>query len=231
MSMTSPLDPPIGAELLEQLGFLHVPGGAAGRAAAYLFVYLRKRPTLEHYDPETVHYWVASDGRGLAEELSRNTPMPLRTDFSWGTIRLVDRLRVSNEYVSFGGDLTADRVDGSVVGVFHSPAPLLLRGGHSQGWDLGAESIAAFFGRLRAACGAVPGLESAVAQASPLARYAAFLADAMARYRSSEMLRTLDSLSWRWLEFEERHMRQDQPAEWAAGALLVAYAGLDIRAA
>lgn len=223
---TSPLDPPIGAELLEQLGFLHVPGGPAGRAAAYLFVCLRKRPTLAHYDPEAVHFWVTSDGRGIADELSRNTPMPVRTEFSWGTIRLVDRLRVSNEYVSFGGDLTADRVDGSVVGVFHSPAPLLLRGGHSQGWDLGAESIAACFGRLRAACGAVPGLEQALAQASPLARYAAFLADATARYRSSEMLRTLDSPLWRWLDSEGRHMRREQAADWDAGAGLAAHAGL-----
>jgi hypothetical protein len=227
MSMTtSPLDPPIGAELLEQLGFLHVPGGRAGRAAAYLFVCLRKRPTLAHYDPEAVRFWVTSDGRGIAEELSRNTPMPVHTDFSWGTFRLVDRLGVSNHYVSFGGDLSADRVAGSVVGVFRSPAPLLLRGGHSQGWDLGAESIAAFFARLRAACGAVPGLEPAVAEASPLTLYAAFLADAMARYRSTEILRTLDSPLWRWLDSEGRQMRQEQPADWDAGARLAVRAGL-----
>lgn len=226
---TTALDPRIGAELLDELGFLLVPGGRV-RAPAYLFVALRRRPTLDHYDPEVVHYWTNSNGRGLPEELTFRTSVPLRTDFSWGSIRLIDRLRVSNEYLAFGGSLSAERVNGALVAVFRSPAPLLMRGGHSQGWDMGAHSVAAFFGRLRAAVGADPDLEAAVAEAAPLTRYSAFVADAMARYGASELLRTLNSPIWRWLHREARRLRRDSPDEWAAAERLLGLANLDLPA-
>jgi hypothetical protein len=224
---TTALDPRIGAELLEELGFLLVPGGRP-RAPAYLFVAIRQRPTLEHYDPESVEYWVSGNGRGLQEELTFRTRVPLRTEFAWGPIRLIDRLRVSNEYLSFGGSLSAERVNGALVGVFRSPAPLLMRGGHSQGWDMGAHAGAAFFGRLRAAVGADLGLEAAVAEAAPLTRYSAFVADAMARYGASELIRTLNAPVWRWLHRESRRLRRDTPDEWAAADRLLAQASLDL---
>jgi hypothetical protein len=224
---TTALDPRIAAELMAELGFLLVPGGRVG-APAYLFVALRRRPTLEHYDPEVVQYWNSTNGRGLPEELTFRTSVPLRTEFSWGSMRLIDRLRVSNEYLAFGGSLSAERVDGALVAVFRSPAPLLMRGGHSQGWDMGAHSVAAFFGRLRAAVGADLSLEAAVAEAAPLTRYSAFVADAMTRYGASDLLRTLNSPVWRWLHRESRRLRGESPAEWAAAERLLAQASLDL---
>ncbi len=103
----------------------------------------RPAPTLQHYDPEAVDYWVTKDGRGERRTLTHDTSMPRSEDFSWGLIRLVDRLGVSNEYLTFGGHLDAAMIDDVVVAAFASQAPLLRRGGHSQGWDDGADAIGA----------------------------------------------------------------------------------------
>jgi hypothetical protein len=104
--------------------------------------------------------------------------MPQSEDYSWGLIRLVDRLGVSNEYLTFGGHLDAALIDDVVVAAFASQVPLLRRGGHSQGWDAGADAIGAFFARLMVAVDFQPGFEQAFATASPLTPYAAFVQDA-----------------------------------------------------
>ena len=52
------------------------------------------------------------------------------------------------ERVTFGGHLDAAEIDDIVVAAFASQAPLLSRGGHSRAWDVGAEAVGAFFGRL-----------------------------------------------------------------------------------
>jgi hypothetical protein len=152
-------------------------------------VALRDAPTLRHYDPELVEYWVSADGRGTRRELDRHTPLPVETEFSWGLIRITDRLDVTNEYVTFGGTLSAAEVDGMTVADFTSPAPLLRRGGHSQGWDHGAASLAAFFGRLIIAVDFTPGFEALAASVDPITRYAAFIRDLVGRYRRSPILR------------------------------------------
>src|SRR5690349_3544812 len=103
-----------------------------GPGPAYLLVALRAVPTLRHYDPEAVEYWVTDGGRGVRQVLTRTTPMPRSEAFSWGSIRLVDRLRVTNDYVTFGGRLDAAEVEDAVVAAFASPVPILRRGGHSQ---------------------------------------------------------------------------------------------------
>ena len=130
----------------------------------------------------------------------------------------MDRLYVTNEYLTFGGHLLVDAIDGVVIAVFTSPAPLLRRGGHSQGWDEGADSLGAFFSRLLLAVDYVPGLESEVARADPLTRYAAFLGDAIGRYRDSARLRAADPDFWAHVLAEERRLAANHPHEWAGGA-------------
>jgi hypothetical protein len=214
------LDPASAATSLADLGFLASPDLPDRPGPAYLLVALREAPTLRHYDPEAIEYWISEGDRGIRQTLTRDTGLPLDIDFSWGLIRIVDRLHVTNEYLTFGGRLTADAVDGVVVAVFTSPAPLLRRGGHSQGWDPGADNLGAYFGRLMVPVDYAPGFERRVARADPISRYSAFLADATARYRSSSVLRAgrpeLSSL----LETEERRLRAEHPAEWAAGEAL-----------
>jgi hypothetical protein len=197
------LDPAGAAPLLANLGFIASSDLPDGPGPAYLLVAFRAEPTLRHYDPE------------------RDPRLPIRTDFSWGMIRIVDRLRASNEYLTFGGSLAAAPIDGTVVAVFTSPAPILRRGGHSQGWDHAAECVGAFFGRLMVAIDYVPGFEARMAEAEPVVRYAAFVADAVARYRASSALRSEQPDLWALLEVEERRLRTDRPTDWTTGVELL----------
>jgi hypothetical protein len=213
-------NPASAAPLVAQLGFLAHCDLPDRPGPAWLLVALRDHPTLRHYDPEVVDYWVSSADRGVRRSLTRDSRPPIEDDFSWGMIRIVDRLRVTNEYLTFGGHLSADLVDGVVIAIFASPAPLLRRGGHSQGWDRGAEIVGAFFARFLLAIDYVPGFERRAAGADPLSRYAAFVSDAVARYRSSPVLREEQPELWTLLNAEERRLRANQPAEWAAGEAL-----------
>jgi len=214
------LDPAAAAPLLADLGFLSSSDLPDRPGPAYLLVALRERPTLRHYDPESVEYWVSQGGRGARRLLTRASSLPLEADFSWGLIRIVDRLHVTNEYLTFGGHLSAASVDGVAIATFLSPAPLLRRGGHSQGWDPGAETLGAFFGRFLLAVDYTPGFEASAADADPVTRYAAFVADAMARYRTSPVLRAQQADLWTVLQAEERRLRSNHPNEWAGGEVL-----------
>ena len=215
------LDPTVAAGLLANLGFLAGSDLPARPGPAYLLVALRPAPTLHHYDPERVDYWATVAGRGTRRTLAREATLPPGAGFSWGMIRIVDRLQVTNEYLTFGGDVTVGPVDGATIVVFTSPAPVLRRGGHSQGWDHGAQSVGAFFGRLLVAVDYIPRFEALLAAASPLARYAAFIGEEVGRYRTSQELRSGHAELWTMLETEERRLRHDEPLEWAAGADLL----------
>ena len=212
--------PGSAARELAELGFLALadPQGQGGPAS--LLVAIRPTPTLRHFDPEAVDYWVSQGGQGAARTLTLRTRLPIATDFSWGPIRIVDRLGVTNAYLTFGGELTAEVVDGTVVAVFDSPAPLLRRGGHSQGWDQGADSVGAFFSRFLLAVDYAPGFERRLAQADPLSRYGAFVVDGLARYRASPALRSDQPQEWTLLQAEERRLRAAYPNEWTAGEAL-----------
>jgi hypothetical protein len=215
------IDPSQAARLLTDWGFLAESDLPDRPGPAWLLVALRPAPTLRHFDPELVEYWVSRDGQGCRATLTHADHMPLDTDFSWGMVRVIDRLKVSNEYLSFGGRLTAAAVDDATVAVFRSPAPLLRRGGHSQTWDPGAESLGAFFGRLKIAVDYTAGFESRVAAAGPLARYAAFVADLMARFRRSSELREAHPCLRALMGAEEQRLLRDHAADHAAGMALL----------
>lgn len=213
----SGLDATSASSLLSNLGFRASSDLPDRPGPACLLVALREEPTLHHYDPETIEYWVTEAGRGVRRTLTRETSLPIGTAFSWGLIRIIDRLDVTNEYLTFGGQLSADSINGVVVAVFTSPAPLLRRGGHSQGWDQGAESLGAYFSRFLLAVDYAPGFEGRAARADPVTRYAAFLADAMDRYHASPLLRADQPDLWTLLHAEERRLRAQHPSEWANG--------------
>ena len=153
--------------------------------------------------------------------------MPRSEAFSWGLIRLVDRLGVSNEYLTFGGNLDAAVIDNAVVAAFASPAPLLRRGGHSQAWDPGADLIGSYFGRLMVAVDFRPGFEAAFAMADPLARYASFIRDTDLRRRRIREGAPDDDLG-RLLRHEADRIAAADPETWAvAGSLLDVIADSD----
>jgi hypothetical protein len=220
------LDPAEAAGLISDWGFLVEPDLPDRPGPACLLVAIRKHPTLRHYDPESVQYWAEEEGLDTPAILDHLTRMPLDATFSWGQIRVIDRVRATNEYMTFGGILTADLVDGTTVATFLSPAPLLRRGGHSQGWDPGASSLGAFFARLRAAVGSERDLERLAADADPVTRYAAFVHDLTERYGHSEALRAGDMRTWMLFRQERARLESEHPAAWAAGRELLIAARL-----
>lgn len=222
-------EPRVAAELLADWGFLARPDLPDRAGPAFLLVALRDRPTLRHYDPEEIRYWTTVGGRGQPRVVDRRVRLPFEEDFSWGRITIVDRLGVTNEYLAFGGRVRAEQVDGAAIVVFESPAPILRRGGHSQGWDRGADVIAAFFGRFLLAVDIVAGFEGRAAAASPDAIYAAFLNDTARRYRQSDVLRRSDPELSALLRGEELRVRHLRPATWEAGERLLAATGRDLQ--
>jgi hypothetical protein len=206
---------------LSRWGFLAHPDLPDAPGPAFLLVALRPVPTLQHYDPEAVDYWASDHGRGERRTLTHDTPMPRSEEFSWGLIRLIDRLGVSNEYLTFGGHLDAASIDDIVVAAFASPAPLLRRGGHSQAWDDGADAVGAFFGRLMIQVDYTPGFEAVLAAAAPLTRYAAFVRDAMDRRGNSKAARWADDELGRLLRVESARLQADALPDWDAAAALL----------
>ena len=177
-------------------GFLAHPNLPDGPGPAFLLVALRPVPTLQHYDPRP-----STTGsrcpRGERRTISRGTPMPRSEAFSWGLIRLVDRLGISNEYLTFGGHLDAAEIDDIVVAAFASQAPLLSRGG-TPGMGRrrrGGRRV------LRAAHGGgrlVPGFEAEFGAATPLTRLRRSSATRPGDVsgRRSQALRTRRSPGW-----------------------------------
>jgi len=216
----APIRPVVAARLVERLGFLASSDFPDRPGPAWLAVAIRPQPTLRHYDPETVEYWRTVGGHGARDALTRWTRVPLHRDYSWGLIRIADRLGATNEFLSFGGTLLADRVGEDLVAAFTSPAPLLRRGGHSQPLDPAAACLGAWYGRLLLAVAVVPGFEAMAAGADPVARYAAFLLSESERYRCLP-LRDVQAELGASLWTEAQRVAAEHPAAWEAGRRLV----------
>lgn len=215
-----PLTPDHAAEVLGDLGFLVVPSvpGLPGRA--YLLVALRDRPTLAHYDPESVLLWTHEGLRDAPMVLDRTTQLPFQAAFSWGAVRIADRVGAINECLAFGGDIHMARVDGMRVAVIATPGPMLRRGGHSQGWDAGAAHLDGYFARLRAHIGDDRELESLVTHMPPLARYAGYLTSAIGGFAESPTLAADRHQDLHHLRTEADRIRHDHPTDWATGLRL-----------
>jgi hypothetical protein len=209
------------ARRLAPWGFLADPDLPDRPGPASLIVALRDRPTLRHYDPEVVEFWSTEGGRGAHETIERTVRTPFTAGVSWGEIRIVDRLGVANRYVGFGGRCDADRIDDAVIVAFTSSAPILRRGGHSQGWDEGADAVGAFFGRLLVTVDYIPDFERRLAVATPRSRYAAFIADAETRYRALSITER-DALPFAaTVKSEAVRLRRDHPDAWTSGLELL----------
>jgi hypothetical protein len=219
------LGPDDGRELLDHLGFLLVPGPPLVVGRSYLFVAIRPEPTLRHFDPERIDYWVTPTGHGMPASVEWATREPLAGEHSWGSIRVVDRVSVANEFATFGGELLIARLAEAKICVFSSDAPIVACGGHSQDWAPGARDMYGFLARLRAAADPRGPLEAMIAGLSPVARYAGFVADSLERARRSE-----EQVGWTRdsrlvLERERSRLKAQASDEWAAGVELLARFG------
>jgi hypothetical protein len=207
------------ANLMTSLGFVafRTPPGEPVPDSC-LMVMIRDAPTRHHFDPEAASYWVLDNGRGRTDLADRGIRTPVSRPYSWGRIRLVDRLGARNSFVSFGGWLTAERVgNDALLLIFRSPAPILRLPGHSQQRDHLSDEVLAFFGRVVPRLWSSPTDECLVGSLPPDALYAAFLLDQAGRVGRSTPVREAMSdgagAIHRELELAKRH----RPDALAAG--------------
>ena len=170
--------------LLADLGFRLIEPDRLVGDDGHLLVALRDRPTLRHFDPESVTYYARTPAGTAPTTLDRQSMLHGRvtTPALWGHVHVLDRLPVENRFLTFGGAVRAASVEpGLTVVDLWSPAPIVRWGGHSQGTDPLAEAIGAFFGRLIVPVDFVPGAAERIDGTPPEVLYRAFLADAVAR--------------------------------------------------
>jgi hypothetical protein len=213
---------------LAHLGFVLRDGSVTGATPGpRLLVAMRAAPTLEHFDPEEVTFWEARGGRGGVATLERDSPVPQSRPWSWGAIRVTDRLPVSNQFLGFGGTLLVDAADGlATYAAFTSRAPIVRWAGHSQGVDALVDEIGAFFARLKVPVDYQDGAEQQISGADPEALYAVFLQHSIGRLHRSRTLRDADPHTAGWLEHEGYRMAHDSPRHWAGGQELLAFLDL-----
>jgi hypothetical protein len=222
------LTPDEGLGFVRELGFELVHGDRPDRpAGANLIVALRDVPTTHHFDPERMEYWSSEHGRGVRRWIDRDSDAP-NHPVAWGTVTLVDRFSISNAYFTFGGTIRIGDTDPATrIAVLSSRAPIMRAGGHSQGKDVRADEVGAFFARLRAAVGADVVLEGRVLEAPPLTLYAALIAsvrDTIEEHRSLGDARPgYDA----WSLEEMHHLETQAPDDLDAGRSLLLVLGLD----
>lgn len=212
---------------LAHLGFVLRDGSEPGTIPGpRLLVAFRDEPTLQHFDPERATYWEFHDGCGRRAHLAPRMaalPLPMARPFSWGRIRVTDRIPVSNRFLTFGGTLLADRLDEhTVLAAFVSPAPIFRWAGHSQGVDPFLAQMGSFFARLMVPVDFEPGAETRIGSASPEGLYAAAIQHIDARLNRAAALREADPALDDAVNHEVHRLRGDAPLAWREGADLLA---------
>jgi hypothetical protein len=210
---------------LGRLGFELRDGSLPGtHPGPRLLVAIRDHPTLEHFDPEEITFWEARGGRGRLASLTRDGTVPVSRPWSWGPIRVIDRIPVYNQFLGFGGTLLVDAYDATATfTAFTSRAPIVRWAGHSQGVDPLADEIGAFFARLMVPVDYQDGAEGRIAGADPEALFAAFLGHTLGRIRHSSRLRDADPTVAGWVTHEANRLTRDEPAHWQAGQELLGW--------
>jgi len=226
----APLDERLAraADVVRDLGFSIVTGvDADDPAATNLVVALRDEPTLRHFDPEVVSYWVPEEGRGRPRELTRESHLPVEGRFAWGRVSIADRLGLTNQWLAFGGTIRAAALDPTTTIVeFSSPAPIQRWSGHSQGLDPLTPEMGAFFGRLMIPIDFEPGAEGRVVDADPVVLYAAFVRDVHSRTVASARLAVANGSLTSYVAHEARRLDEAHPQAWREGGELLAALGL-----
>ena len=207
---------------LANLGFeLVEPDKTGGEETSHLLVALRPQPTLQHFDPEKIDYWIVDGTRGRAAGLDREARFPITTDYAWGEIELTDRLGVKNEFLSFGGTLRAQMTkDATVIADFSSHAPILRWSGHSQSSDPLAAEVGAFFARTKVPIDFVPGAEALVSKAAPRTLYCAFIQHVRERLAQAHSLRDANRWLADWSSRESQRMEAAANDQWRAATEL-----------
>ncbi len=200
---------------------------ATGRRANLLLVALRREHHDRQFEPDWLLYWVAASGRGVRRRLDRGSLEIAGAPFAWGTIRVFDRLSAFNTYVTFGGAVTVGHAgDGTLVAQFASPAPILRWTGRDGPSDVRAPEAECFFARIMVPIDFTSGAEALVAATSPLAVYAAMLADLEPRLAAERALDAPDARLAATVRHEATRVRTADGAAWQEGRELLVRLGL-----
>ena len=176
---------------------------------------------------EVVTYWRFDGEHGRLATLDRTGSPPTQQPFSWGRIRIVDRLGVENDWIAFGGTLRVADVDPSTRLIqFHAAAPIFRWAGHSQGLDWLTDEVGAFFGRLMVPIDFRAGAEQLVGETDPLALYAAFTQDAWRRFAATTRQADAEPELAAWARREGHRLEATDPDAVAAGRQLRIALGL-----
>ena len=212
--------------LTADLGFRLIEPDPTGRRGdtteGHLLVALRDRPTLRHFDPESMSFY-APVGAGASLTTIDRLPAgaSLRRPVLWGHVHVVDRVPVENRFLTFGGELWLTALDESItIGHLRSPAPIVRWGGHSQGTDALTLAMGAFFGRLIVPVDFQPGAAARIDAAPPKVLFAAFLCDAIGRRATTSHILGDPSDADRWLAAAWAHVRSEPGIREAAEQLL-----------
>lgn len=226
-ALVARLDDPIAwpeaaSALVAELGFRLLGDGSMGVTAGHLVVGLRSRPTMRHFDPESISFYGPDPG-GAALVTVGHVPAGVRRTrvAEWGHVHVVDRIPVENRFLTFGGELRLAGLDGGLtVAHLRSPVPIVRWGGHSQGTDSLAGAIGAFFGRLIVPIDFTPGAAARIDAVPPHVLFTAFLREAAARKHAAAQHDTEPSDLDRWLAAAWSKAREDEAARTAADELL-----------
>lgn len=218
-----PIDLDAAARLMADAGFVlfRTPPGSPTPESC-LMVVIRDVPSERHFDAEVASFWVTSDERGQLQSVDRKVRLPFSRPYSWGRIRIVDRLGARNSFVGFGGEVTGESVGaGARLLIFRSPAMIFRLTGHSQREDRLAQEVLTFFGRIVPHLW-TPDVERRVSSASPLDLYSALLLHTRARVVRSRALREALGGGESFLHREIALMEATRPDRLQGGRLLLA---------
>jgi len=208
--------------VLANLGFeLIEPDRSTSDETRHLLVALRPQPTLHHFDPEIIDYWVCDGSRGRPARLDSESRFPVVAEYAWGRISLTDRDNVKNEFLSFGGAMRAQTTaDTTVLVDFSSDAPILRWSGHSQTSDPLASELGAFFARIKVPIDFMPGAETLIAKAAPSTLYCAFIQNVRRRLGQAHTLRDANHWLAEWSSRESQRVETSAGDHWAAATEL-----------
>ena len=225
-SSIRPIDPKLASELLADWGFLADPDLPDRPGPAFLLVAIRAKPTRQ----ATMTLSWSSTGspapariRCATRRMTFASRLPRETDLLLGSHhRLRPQGRGQSIPLVRRHACARARIDGEVISVFESPAPAAA-----------ARRTLAGLGHREPTAWAASSVDSARRPATstssrswrqrptPSARYAAFVNELVARYRSSEYLRDHYPKLWTVMVGEEKRLIRDHAQAWSDGAELL----------
>jgi len=206
------LDAQTFSNLIGDLGFSLLPPTHPGSPGySGLLVAIRKRPTGEHFDPQTL-ILPLYDGEEITwRRLSMLTPASEVEHICPGRLILADRLGKRLEFFTFGGTLKVITEPDAVLCAITSPAPILeLVEEQETVADWLAAEAEAIWARTRSKWGIQDDeFERRLAQTSPLSLYTSTLHSVLSHWKQGPGLEQTHALLGEALA-KERHWLKNQ---------------------